>query len=257
MATPGPARHRDLEQRLRNIEAAVQQVRGVIARRPKFEVSDGDLTVDGGDVLMLDTDGSVLFRLGTQEQGDRGITIWRDDASLALGLRKPFDPSDSQILQLLDNEENVIFQEEVFGTGLGKPYLPVPLQPVGGTATAGTYGWERSVTSATFVDVFRWEGVRQNRWYRPVLNVRTSDGTTAGEVQVVDGSGTVLSGFFQPTWTATIAAGVTTDRETKPPYGLGFTADVDAVQVVRVQARRTAGAGTLSVSVRASEGGEA
>lgn len=253
MATPGAAKHRDLEQRFLDLEAALAQVRGVIARRPKFEVSSGDLTIDGGDVLMLDTDGSVLFRLGAQTEGDRGITIYRQDATPALRISRP-DPILPQRVELFDGDGNAIVQESFEGNGLNKPRLSLPLVPIAAPAAYGVRGPEVSTTSGTFVGVFRLQTRQQNPLWQPGFYVRTSDTTTAAEVQAVNvATGTPLNEFFGSPYLGTVAAGTTAHRELIPSIRLPGVME-DRI-TVEVQVRRTAGAGTVFVAAPESVGG--
>lgn len=201
--------------------------------------------------------GTEIFRIGGMAQGDRGVAITRESGVPAFELRKPFSPADQQQVYIFDADGNQIFAETIFGTGLERPYLSMPLDPIGGTLAVGPFGLEQATTSGTFVDLFRWQGARQNQWYRPVLNVRCSLADTAAEVRIINAAGTVLTPFLAGGWVATAAAGVTTDREVVPPGGLELTTAYGSDQVIRVQARRTAGTGTVTVSVKKSEGGNA
>ena len=145
------------------------------------------------------------------------------------------------------------------GAGLGTPWLAMPMQPVGvaGTAlTCGPYGIERATTSAAFETLFRHESIRQNVLWRPRLVVRCSDGTTAGEVQAVDlDTGLPLTVFAGAAWLAAIPTGVTTDTALGP--GVSLVAPVAWGESMRlgIQARRTAGAGSITLSVIQSIGG--
>lgn len=220
----------------------------------------GSLVVDGGVVEMRDTDGSDIFWLGPQPQGDQGLLINRDDGSKAFGVRKPFAGSNAQNIQMYDAKGNTIYSEAALGAqgGHDAPYLQFPMQPVfpapGGTPTCGIYGWERTTTSATFEDLFRWTGKRENAYSAWAWNIRFSDTTTACELQVVDGTGAILTGFFQPAWTGAVAAGSTADQELVPPYGLTLPgAFLDRIDL-RVQARVTAGTGSVTVAVKMAQG---
>jgi len=266
MATPPAAEHRDLEARFRKIERLVSAVQAAVARRPKFEVSAGDLTisggdlvVDGGDFLLLDTDGSTVFRLGPQFFGDRGVTINREDGTQALAMAQPFDGYDGQIITLQDRHGNVILQESPFGEGHDAPFLPLPFQPVTpatAAASTGPHGLEVSNASGTFTDVFRWRGARHNPWLRFLFRVKCSDATTAAEVRVVDkATGTALSPFLGSPWTGTRAAGSTTYVSVDPGAGLGAPGNPGDTVELAVQVRRSAGAGTVVVAVDTATGG--
>ena len=167
MATPRAAVHRDVEQRFRDIEAKVRQVLTVLGQRPKFEVTSGDLTlsggslvVDGGDVVMLDTDGSTLFKLGPQEFGDRGVSIYRENGTPALEVTKP-NVNAVQAWRMKDSSENVILAESGFGAGLGRPRLPSHPFPTS-TPAYGAYGPEVSTSSTSWATLFAVHDRRQN-----------------------------------------------------------------------------------------------
>lgn len=70
MTTPRGAKHRDLEQRLRDIEAQLRELTAASLRRKQLGVSQGDFVVsgggnvvvkDGGDLEILDAGGAVVF----------------------------------------------------------------------------------------------------------------------------------------------------------------------------------------------------
>lgn len=266
MATPQGAEHRDLEARFRKIERKLADALAAVTRRPKFEVSAGDLTirggnlvVDGGDFLLLDTDGSTVFRLGPQFFGDRGVTISREDGSQALAMSQPFDGFDGQILTLQDRWGSVLMQEAVFGTGHDAPYLALPFQPVtaaSAAANTGPHGLEVATTSGTFTDAFKWRGIRANPWLRFRMQVKCSDTTTAAEVRVVNqATGTALAPFLGSPWTGTRATGSTAYVAVDPGVGLGAPDDPGDTIALAVQVRRSAGAGTVTVALDTATGG--
>jgi hypothetical protein len=255
VATPRAAEHRDLEQRLRDLEAALAKVRSAVSRRPQFTVSSGDLTVDGGDVLMLDTDGSVLFRLGAQQFGDRGIGVYRQDGSAALEVRQANVGGVQQVI-IRDSTGAALLSESGFGAGLSRPRIPMPVLPTKTPAAYGTNGPEVTSTSGTFETVYVCATRRQNPLWVPVLNVKCSDTTTAAEVRVLnDATGTPLVEFGSSSgWVGVKAAGSTAWSELTPALNVPGVA-VDARMRMTVQVRRTAGAGTVSVAVPDSMGG--
>lgn len=221
----------------------------------------GKLVVDGGDFLLLDTDGSTVFRLGPQTYGDRGVTIFREDGTPALAVRKPFANSTQATLVVFDRVGNRVLSEATFGDGHEEPYLPIPIQPAssttGTTPTCGPHGWERTTESATFESLFRSQFRRENPYSRWEFALATSDTTTAAEVRVINANtGGVLIGFFQPAWVGSYAGGSTAWQTIAPPYGLslgGFSYGSQAK--LEVQARRTSGAGSVKVAVRLATGG--
>lgn len=265
MATPEGAKHRDLEQRFRDLERKVRDLTSRALQRPKFEVSSGDLTisggdlvVDGGDFLLLDTDGSTIFRLGPGFFGDRGVTISREDGSQAIGMGQPFADYDGQLVNMQDRFGAVIFQESPFGSGHDAPFIPLPFYPVSPTSTAlqvGPHGPEVSMASGTFTDVFKWRGIRNNPWLRFRAQVRCTDTATAAEVRVVNqADGTVLTKFLAPAWVGARPAGSTGYVAVDTVNGLGAPGNPGDTVALSVQVRRTAGTGTVVTALDTATG---
>lgn len=254
MATPESAKHRDLEQRFRDLERAVRDLTSRALQRPKFEVSAGDLTVrggalivDGGDFLLLDTDGSTVFRLGPQELGDRGVSIYRENGNVALEVREQLDGF-GQRLRILDDSGYEIMSEYQIGPGLRRPLLTLQVHPTAAPAGWGSMGPERTTTSSTFTALFVANTVRQNALVRPYVNVKCSDATTAAEVRVVETiSGTQLADLFTGTWTGVVPTGTTAYMEHLP--ALQAPRLPEERLNLEVQVRRTAGTGTVTVAV--------
>lgn len=62
MATPRGAEHRDIEQRLRDIEHRVAGLSSRVLTQRKAEVSQGDFVVKGGgNIVILDADGNTVW----------------------------------------------------------------------------------------------------------------------------------------------------------------------------------------------------
>lgn len=267
MATPEGAKHRDLEQRLRDIEQRLREVALVALRRPKFELSQGDLTVlggmfvvDGGDFLLLDTDGSTVFRLGPQQFGDRGVTISRQNGQQAVTVRKRFAGSTDQSVAVYGRGGEQLVVEEELGTGFAAPAFPLQVQPLlaaSGAVQAGPHGLEVSTTSATFAGTHFTSFLRQNQYLRMTVAVKASDASTAAEVRVVDtATGFVLRPFLADPWVGVRAAGSTGYTILQAGVTVPLVAPGAVGELVRleVQARRTAGTGTVTVAVPFAQG---
>lgn len=264
MATPSAAKHRDLEARFRNLEAAVSDVRAALSKRPKFEVSSGDLTisggdlvVDGGDFLLLDTDGSTVFRLGPQEHGDRGVSLYREDGAAALTVKKLFSSSTDQIIEIRDRHGNLLMGEAGIGAGMTGPSLAIPFVPVQATSgplSFGPHGPEVTTSDSAWTTVFSATFPRHNQFASVAFQVKPSDVTTAGELRVRDRpAANVLGEFAAPDWVPTIPAGVADYQEVSNGV-LYQVAGVNDETTLDVQVRRTAGAGSLTVAVSAAYG---
>lgn len=217
-------------------------------------VGSGNWIIDGGDVIMLDTDGSVLFRLGAQAFGDRGLSVYRDNGTLAFEVAKP-NALAVQAWRLKDSVGTEIVSESGFGEGLGRPRLPCHPFPTATPAWAA-YGPEVSTTSATFTTLFAMQDRRQNPLWAPAVMVKCSDTTTSAEVRVVHTTtGTALTEFGFGAWAGVRPVGTTTYLELTPALIVPSTITVGDRYRFEIQARRTAGAGTVTLAIPESIGG--
>lgn len=219
----------------------------------------GKLTLTG-DLEMRSGLGDLLFRLGDMVNGDRGIQFLREDGSLAFELRKIFPSDDEQALSFYDAGGRPLLAEFQYFGGLKAPLLEHPFQPVGpgGTAfTCGPYGVERAhppaVATGTWATLFVYDGKRQNAFLDLKAAAICSDSTTAGELRVVNMvTGLQLPGFFDPAWTGVIPAGTTSLLVLDPTaasVGINAAGSVGGQMRVGLQCRRTAGTGTITVSI--------
>lgn len=62
MATPRGAEHRDVEQRLRNLENELSRLRTSVLGQRKLEVSEGDFAVSGGGSIVVQAPGDLIIR---------------------------------------------------------------------------------------------------------------------------------------------------------------------------------------------------
>lgn len=214
----------------------------------------GALVVDGGELLLLDTDGSVLFRAGVQSFGDRGVAIYRDSGLAAIEVTKS-SAGLPQAVRIRDSAGNEIISEWPFGTGLGKPYLPMPAYPVTAPAAYGPHGPEVTTTSATWVTLWSMRTTQQNPLWRPRLVLKCSDGTTTAQVRVVKEDGTtLLNDFFTgPSWVGNVPLLSTAYLTHSPFVIIGGAYGADVTRHVQVQV--TAGAGTVSLAIPCATGG--
>jgi hypothetical protein len=256
-----------LRRRLRAIEDAIKFTASSTDRVGRATIEVGrDFLVRGllkviGDVSLLDADGNELVRLGDMPYG-RGLGFYRENGVQAFGLSKPFSVDDQQRWFLTDRAGTPIVEESILRPGLGRPYLELPLQPVAaasGTAVScGPYGWERTTSSTSWETLFAYDGKAQNGFLDTKFAVKCSDGSTSGEVQVIDDlTATPLIGFFLPAWLGTIPLGTTTMTVIDPTTDQLMTPLVTPGEPMRlaVQVRRTAGAGSITLAVPQSIGG--
>jgi hypothetical protein len=211
--------------------------------------SGGVLEVDGGDVIMLDTapSGTILFRLGVQDFADRGITIRRNDNTVALVVKDVFGTG-SQSMLMYDRVGKITGGDSILGTsGIDAPQIPIPFIPVDYTSNATA----QTTSSATFVALHEHRGPRQNPAMKPQFMVKCSNGTTAAEIQIYDVvNSAYLGGYLGSPAVQKITVPVATTAFTPFQFGSsvilpGLMGDAMNLQI---HARVTAGAGSVSVA---------
>lgn len=243
----------------RFVNGEVVEERSYTAPEVAAIVGAGAVVITDRQMVVLDDDGSEIFRIGDMQWGDRGFLFRRENGQLAISMNKAFSSSTYQALTLRDASGYSLLEEEALGVGLGKPYLPIPVLPVTSTTTTGSLGpWgpQVAVSSGSFVTTHQGWFVRTNRWAMFRIQVAASDTTTSGEVQVVDSStGLPLAGFLQSPWLGTRATGSTSYVELVAGSGsVSLPGNPHERISIAIQARRTAGAGTLTVAVPEAHG---
>lgn len=239
----------DLERLVRELSAAPSLQNSTLAQG-SLNIVGGSISVAGGSLVMTDTNGTVLFSIGPQLYGDRGVTAYRADGSPAWKIAKIFSPADtSQKFLQYDPSGQVVGGDAALSpTGFDSPHIPHTWRPIDRSDA-------KTTTSGTFVSLFEHRGIRGNPALPISFSVLCSDGTTAGEVQVIDvASGTGLAAFFSAPWVGSIPAGTTTATILQAP-ALGIPGSANSATLLQVQARRTAGTGTVSVAIAGSVGG--
>lgn len=217
------------------------------------QVLTGSLTV-AGEVTVLDEDGSVLFKIGTQEHGDRGIALFRDDGSRALVVKRTFSAADSrQALRFYDADGRITGGDSILSfAGFDAPHVPIPFTPVDVASSAHA----QATSSATFVPLFEHYGYRQNPGLQLKVKAWCSNGTTSADIQVWD----VLGGVYLETYEGLPPATViNVPTGTTTPTVFTFDSSVLPGQMsdpmrLEIHAKVTAGAGSVSVAVLQSFG---
>ena len=245
--------------------AARQARTSAFARSGTSVTAEGVTTVDGtqnltgdlnvsGEFSTLDTDGSVLLKSGTQEYGDRGLTIRRDDGGEALVVKRTFSAGDPfQSLRLFDRSARAIGGDSIISpTGFDAPHVPIPFTPSDVTTSA----YARTTSSATFVPLFEHDGFRQNPGLRLKVKAWCSNGTTTADIQVWD----VLGGAYLDTFLGSpppsvinvpLATTTPTVFESESMVLPGWMSDPMQIEI---HAKVTAGTGSVSVAVLRSIG---
>jgi len=212
-------------------------------RLERASIGAGGLTIDSGGYLAVQTPtgvqtvyvGALDAELNhTDGSTQQGVWLRREDGTLALAVYA--DPSvlgnDRQGISLWDSSGRIVVADDIVSGGLARPWIPIS----GWYDITGVEVPVSTTTSGTFTSVVEQQLYQQHPTVRVVMRVRCSDGTTAGEVRV-------MSGATQVGATQTIAAGTYAQYEitgTSPivPGGWG---------ILQIQARRTAGSGTVGV----------
>lgn len=242
-----------INRKFRELEAKIEAMRSE-RRAAATTIGSGGLTIDGGDLILLEADGDEIFVIGEQPYGDRGISAYRDDGTEALSVRKPL-PGFPQRVAIFDRDGHEIFTEGGLSDGIDRPFFSIPIQPYlasAGPLSAGPNGFEVSTTSTTFATTHVGMWRRSNYLTRWRWQIRCSDASTAAEVRVVV-NGTHLGTYLGSPWTGVRAAGSTSYVEVLSARLTLPGAYLDQMSVT-VQARRSAGTGTVSVALTEARG---
>lgn len=196
-------------------------------------IDAGDLSILGGSLTV--GPGAIVY-MGPGVFGGDNATTWifrRYDGTTALSLTGT--SSGNQNWQLLDNAQNVVVSDDDSDQGLARPYLPINFELHSSTVPTVT------TTSGTFVPLFTGRYLKQHPRAEVEVLANASTGATSGEVQlynvstglVIDGPRSIGLGFYG----SVILGPATVDG--------GFL----STQEIEIQARRTAGAGTIGIRV--------
>lgn len=197
----------------------------------------GATSIDKGNLVItngaLKVGNAVYFGyVTTGSDATMGWIFRRADGSPVFSLQG--NNAADQYWAMRDNVGNIIFSDDGdSNVGIGRPWLPVPWVPSSGPTPP-----TETTTSGTFTALLSSRFIKQHpKLYAQVL-VRASDGSTSGEVQIAVSNGGDVIGNV-----ATVGLGY---------YGLvTITGNLTGAHMteleLEVQARRTAGAGTIGV----------
>jgi len=213
----------------------------------------GDLNVSG-EFTTLDTDGSDLLKSGTQEHGDRGLSIYRDDGSPALVVKRTFGAGDPrQSLRMLDPMGATIGGDSIVAiSGFDAPHIPIPFTP----SNVATTTFAQTTASATFVALFEAYTFYQNPGLRLKVKAWCSNGTTTADIQVWDVlGGAYLDTFFGAPPPSVINVPLATTAPTVfESESMLMPGLMSADMQLEIHAKVTAGTGSVSVAVLRSIG---
>lgn len=201
MATPRGSVHRDLEQRLRDLEAKVQSLTSVALRREQLEVTSGDFVVSGGGGVVIREGGDLVTQypsgsdcLTVQDfvDGSTGMLVERDG-----GGRRLFagdNVATGQPFEVWDDNNHLALA--VAPSGLHRPDLAIPLYMNGHQFTNSTTAF----VTAFQGDTTHWQAFIQARMFVSVAGagdavVRMVVGGVQVDIETVPSSAFVtLSG---------------------------------------------------------------
>ncbi|MDX3841725.1 hypothetical protein [Streptomyces europaeiscabiei] len=191
----------DVLDRLAALEREVRQLRGRAQMRPALnQVLNGDVVIGEGGQLIAKTPGGIrTFIVGQTPEGDWGVGLGREQGTAALTVGDDV-LTNAQMIRTWSRSGEVIVMDDAWADGfLGRPSMPIPMQPTSGRETSNT-----DTTTA-------WTGA--TRLMNPVLYAAFETYTPAGvtaDVSFDDGLGEVDS------WVANTSNGWTFHEITKP-----------------------------------------
>ncbi|MEU1284899.1 hypothetical protein [Kitasatospora sp. NPDC005856] len=229
----------DFLEEFRALKDEVRQLAGRAQMRPAMtQILAGDVVVgQGGTLRVDDTTGASLIYVGkitpTQPNGaeQRGVKISRQDGSKAIYLtRTTTTQSDPQAIVMSDARGGTLFAEDVVSGGLAVPYI----------GASGWYGatevpqWTTTSSSWTTCMTLPWH--KQHPQVQAHYIARCSDGTTTGEIRIIDGAGQEIA-------KSSLGAGAYVVSYMMGPVSGTYL----GIQYLELQARVTAGSGNVGV----------
>ena len=192
----------DVLDRIAALEREVRQLRGRAQMRPALnQVLAGDVVIgEGGQLIAQTPGGQKTFIVGQTPQGDWGVGLGRESGTAALTVGDDVNSADAQMIRMWSRDGEVIVMDDAYADGfLGRPSMPIPMQPTSGRETSST-----TTTTA-------WTGA--SRLMNAVLYASFETFTPAGvtaDVSFDDGLGEIDS------WVANTSNGWTFHEITKP-----------------------------------------
>jgi hypothetical protein len=226
----------DILDRIRDLEQQVRDLTGRSQIRPAMnQVLAGDVVVgQGGTFKVNDVDGDPMFYVGgisplnPDGSPQRGLLAYRQDGSLAVSIANSGTGPMTQTVAVRDKNGNVVVSDDVVNGGLGRPYLPVPMQP-----------------GVDFTDA-TWRHTHVGWWHVQHPNLTTNfsvfaPGGTTAQARLVKN---VAGAITQLGSTITATGGETFGNFTLTPADHGGAFGTWVYLMIQVQ--RTAGTGTCT-----------
>ncbi len=240
-----PKYERTMIERLRHAEDQIQKLWAANSRREKLNVVQGgtlDVLASNGSVVasigeapdgsvatrVYYPDGSRAFLAGTLSDGTVETLMYRDDESLAFRIGGA--PGQPQFFAGYDRSGNIVVSDDtVSAVGLATPFIPWgPFQSNSAPLDVTSSGSFTTLQSAL--------GRKVNPRISMQILGRASDGSTSGEIRVIDEDGTQIGG------TITVAAGAFQYYNIAPTALPGAFGDSKSLNI---QGRVTGGGGTI------------
>ncbi|MCX5161864.1 hypothetical protein OOK39_21755 [Streptomyces sp. NBC_00264] len=192
----------DVLDRLANLEREVAQLRGRAQIRPAMnQILNGDVVVgEGGQLIAKTPGGQRTFIVGQTPDGDWGVGLGRENGTAALTVGDDVNAADAQMIRIWSRDGEVIVMDDAYSDGfLGRPSIPIPMQPTSGRETSST------------TETTAWTGATRlmNSVIYASFETYTPAGVTA-DVSFEDSDGVIES------WVANTSNGWTTREITKP-----------------------------------------
>jgi hypothetical protein len=184
---PSPNTPQDLIDRISKLERLVRDLSGRMNIRPALNtIVGGSVSVKGGGQLIVeDSDGTGLFRVGQQNPDldgatQQGVVMRRMDGSLAFAIWNS-EGTGLQPVRIFDKGGWIVFADDIANGGLANPWVPLPLpQPVGITHP----NWVSAASGSAFTVGHSALAFLQHPYlYANVGYLFT--GTAVGEIKVV------------------------------------------------------------------------
>lgn len=134
----------DVLDRIAALEREVRQLRGRAQIRPALnQILNGDVVIgEGGQLIAQAPGGNRVFISGQTPQGDWGVGIGREDGTAALTVGDEVSAA-GQMIRIWSRDaaatDRILVMDDAYsGRFLGRPSMPIPMQPTSGRETSNT-----------------------------------------------------------------------------------------------------------------------
>jgi hypothetical protein len=207
-------------------------------------------SLDSGSWQVKDPEtGNIVGYIGAQPNGDTGVSFYRNTGTIAIRVAKVFPNSSTQTMVLYNKNGDVIGGDQTLINGGMASYMPISIRPINSNVM--------TTTSTSWADLFDFSSVWVSSALQFHFDAMCSVGTMTAEVRAVYENGTPMAGYFGSfvapavvplnTTTWTLFDSYNSANNTWIIHNDFFTG---APFNGKIQARITAGTGTLSIRMR-------